>query len=129
MLFRSFHTDPSTWEVEKLSLSQNGEVFTRDPDSSELTLVAKIQLFDIQNHNRLLGAGKSSFKAVTPEEIINSSERPDAFGKIFPKSLERSNVELLDEMTQMLMTQRAYQLSTKSVSSADEMMQVINEIL
>jgi len=124
-----FHSDPSTWDIEKLSLSENGEVFSRDDDSGELTLMAKIQLFDIQNHNRLLGAGKSSFKAIAPEEIFNSSDRPEAFGKIFPKSLERSNVDLLDEMTQLLMTQRAYQLSSKSVSSADEMMQVVNEIL
>ena len=40
-----------------------------------------------------------------------------------------SNVNLLEEMTQLLMTQRAYQLSTKAVGSADEMLQVINEIL
>jgi flagellar basal-body rod protein FlgG len=43
-------------------------------------------------------------------------------------ALEQSNVDLATEMTDMLMTQRSYQMNAKSISLSDQMMGLINGI-
>ena len=43
-------------------------------------------------------------------------------------SLEQSNVNLADEMTELIMVQREYQLSARAVTSSDTMMNLANNI-
>jgi flagellar basal-body rod protein FlgG len=45
-----------------------------------------------------------------------------------PSALEQSNVDLTTEMTEMMMTQRTYQMNAKSISLSDQMMGLINGI-
>jgi len=123
-------TDPKTWKREQLTLAESGELMEKDPSTGNTRFLGTVILFDVPDHgNGLAAIGEGSFRPVNDDMLYTSLETPGAFGTLKSNSLERSNVSLLDEMTQMLMTQRAYQLSTKSVSSADEMMQVVNEIL
>jgi flagellar basal-body rod protein FlgG len=42
--------------------------------------------------------------------------------------LEQSNVNLADEMTELIMVQREYQLSARAVTSSDTMMNLANNI-
>ena len=42
--------------------------------------------------------------------------------------LEASNVDLSQEMTDMIVTQRAFQLSSKGITAADEMWEMINNL-
>jgi flagellar basal-body rod protein FlgG len=121
--------DPASWEVQQLSLSGTGEIFRRDPSTGDQTLAGRVCLFDVRDQSRLRAAGAGTFIPAEGAGLIRSTESPEAFGILKSATLERSNVNLLDEMTQLLMTQRAYQLSAKSVGSADEMMQLINEII
>lgn len=123
-------TDPTTWKQDQLTLAGSGELLEKDASTGEVRSLGRLILFDVPDHgNGLAAAGEGSFRPVNENALYTSLETPGAFGTVKSNSLERSNVSLLDEMTQLLMTQRAYQLSTKSVSSADEMMQVVNEIL
>jgi flagellar basal-body rod protein FlgG len=47
---------------------------------------------------------------------------------IRPSALEQSNVDLTTEMTEMMITQRSYQMNAKSISLSDQMMGLINGI-
>lgn len=123
-------SDPTSWKQDQLTLSGSGELLEKDVSTGEMRSLGRVILFDVPDHgNGLAATGEGSFRPVNENALYTSLETPGAFGTVKSNSLERSNVSLLDEMTQLLMTQRAYQLSTKSVSSADEMMQVVNEIL
>jgi flagellar hook protein FlgE len=42
---------------------------------------------------------------------------------IASNSLEQSNVDMADQLVQMIMTQRAYTANSKTITSADQMMQ------
>jgi len=44
-------------------------------------------------------------------------------------SLEASNVNVVQQLVEMIETQRAYEVSSKSISSADEMMRYISQNL
>ena len=50
-------------------------------------------------------------------------------GKIAASSLEQSNVELADQLTDMIVAQRAYQANTKVISTTDQLLSQLNDIL
>ncbi|SCZ77753.1 flagellar basal-body rod protein FlgG [Acidaminobacter hydrogenoformans DSM 2784] len=121
---------PETLKLEQLTLSGTGELMEMDPSTGKTRTLGQLILYDASNHAQgLISAGESSFRPLDEGALYTNLEQPGAFGAVKASSLERSNVNLLEEMTQLLMTQRAYQLSAKSVSSGDEMMQMVNEIL
>lgn len=66
----------------------------------------------------------------TTDDFEGISGGRELAGKISVRqgSLEQSNVNLSDEMTELLMVQRAYQLSSRAVTSSDTMMGLANNL-
>jgi flagellar basal-body rod protein FlgG len=50
------------------------------------------------------------------------------FGELQQGYLEMSNVKVVEEMVNMILAQRAYEVNSKAVQSADEMMQMSNNL-
>ena len=48
--------------------------------------------------------------------------------RIISGALEQSSVDLADEMTNMIVTQRAFQFSAKMVQTADEVEEIVNNL-
>ena len=61
----------------------------------------------------------------TPE-IGNAGE--NGFGTMQQGYLEMSNVKVVEEMVNLIVAQRAYEVNAKSVQAADEMMQLSNNL-
>ena len=55
--------------------------------------------------------------------------REGGFGKLVQGSLESSNVNVVQELVDMIETQRAYEVSSKSISSVDEMLRFLSQNL
>ena len=100
------------------------------PGSSAATQVGNIQLADFQNPaglqpmggNRYAESGASgSPQAGTPG--LNG------LGSVVQGSLESSNVNAVKEMVDLIETQRAYEMNSKAISTADQMLQYINNNL
>ena len=53
----------------------------------------------------------------------------EGFGKLVQGSLESSNVNVVQQLVDMIETQRAYEVSSKSITSVDEMMRFIAQNL
>lgn len=87
--------------------------------SSEGNVVGKINLYDFYNRDELLSMGNNVFKGNS--EIIANS-------KIRQSYLEASNVEIAKEMTDMIITQRAFQMNSRATQSADEMWKISNNL-
>ncbi len=51
----------------------------------------------------------------------------DGLGQISQFSLEGSNVNVVEEMVNMITTQRAYEMNAKVVSSADQMLKFVSQ--
>ncbi len=49
-------------------------------------------------------------------------------GRIVQGYLEASNVQVVDEMVKMITAQRAYEINSKTIQTADEMLQLINNL-
>ena len=52
----------------------------------------------------------------------------DGYGSILQGFLELSNVNLVEEMVSMIVAQRAYEISSRSIQAADEMLNVANNL-
>lgn len=55
--------------------------------------------------------------------------RQGGVGDILSGSLERANVDLSEQLTDIIIAQRAYQANTKTVSTSDEMLKTISDML
>ena len=52
-----------------------------------------------------------------------------AFGSILQGSLEASNVNIVNEMVNLIQAQRAYEMNSKVMSAADQMLQVSTNVI
>ena len=49
-------------------------------------------------------------------------------GTVVQGYLEVSNVDVVEEMVSMIMAQRAYEINSKAIKTADDMMSIVNNI-
>jgi len=59
-------------------------------------------------------------------DAITGTAGQDGFGTIAQGYLEMSNVSVVDEMVNMITAQRAYEINSKTIRTADEMLQMAN---
>jgi len=85
---------------------------------------AQIGMFTFRNLKGLAAAGNSTFV-----ETPASGERLQAGNAVLRQGvLEASNVKLADEMTRLIRTQRAFQLSSRALTTADDMQGIANNM-
>ena len=66
--------------------------------------------------------------AVAQENLVTNEQSPELFGKVQQGALEASNVNLSTEMTDLIVAQRGYSLNLKAIQTADENLQIINQL-
>lgn len=85
--------------------------------------VGKIKISSVVGNNSMISVGDNLFM---PKQGVTVSESTDY--SVMQGFLELSNVDIATEMTDMLMTQRAFQLSSSTLKTADEMWQMANNL-
>ncbi|MFN3834494.1 MAG: flagellar hook protein FlgE [Glycocaulis sp.] len=85
--------------------------------------IYQIPVGTVANPNGMATAGGAAF-FVTPESGAFTLNVPGAgaSGRIAPKALENSNVDIATEFSNLIITQRAYSASSRIITTADEMM-------
>ena len=61
-------------------------------------------------------------------EAVEGTPGTDGVGTIAQGYLEMSNVSVVDEMVTMIVAQRAYEVNSKAIQTADNMLQMANNI-
>ena len=73
--------------------------------------------------------GKNIFKpSYASGEAQYGTPGLDGFGSITQGFLEMSNVKVVEEMVNMIVAQRAYEINSKAIQAADEMLQTANNL-
>ncbi len=120
---------PSGWE--SLSADPSGQVrYTLlDQEEGSDPVEGTVVVYRFRNPAGLESLGRNLY-AVTANSGEAVAGRPgeDGFGLLKQGALESANVNLVEEMTQLLMAQRAYELSSRTVRTADEMWSMANQI-
>ncbi|MDR1669757.1 MAG: flagellar hook-basal body protein [Oscillospiraceae bacterium] len=92
-------------------------------ENGEEIIIAQLGLADFTNRGGLASVGENAFV-----QTVNSGEMLEVTAAVHHAATESSNVDLAEEMTRMIRTQRAYQIASRCVTTADQMMQVANAI-
>jgi len=85
--------------------------------------IGRISLVTVTAPGHLLSVGDSQF-----EVTAGSGPARAAAGRIRQGALEGSNVSLASDMTQMVATQRAYQMSSSAIQTESQMMSIANQL-
>lgn len=109
-----------------ITISSNGEVSVDTPDGTQNF---RMELVRFNNPAGLRSLGGNLFSETlasgTPEQGL---PRENGFGGIVQQHLEISNVNVVEEMVNMIMAQRAYELNSKSIQSSDQMLQLVAQL-
>ena len=120
------YTGVTGYSLEDLQVNPEG--ILSSTINGEVVEVGFIPLYKAENPQALIKLGNGLFFVNGDEEILNSFDNPQEFGKIESGFLEMSNSELTQAMTDMIVTQRAYSLNAQTIRSTDDIMRLITEI-
>lgn len=113
-------------DAVSIEITANGEVFITTPGSATSQNVGQIELANFINPNGLKPIGGNIFietDASGPPAQGNPGE--DAFGVLRQGFLESSNVNPVRELIDLIKTQRAFELNSQAIQTADEALQVV----
>jgi flagellar basal-body rod protein FlgG len=109
-----------------ISISPNGEVTTEGAGGKQNF---KVQLTRFANPAGLESMGRNLYRETTASgtaETGNPGE--NGYGGLQQGYLEMSNVKVVEEMVNLIVAQRAYEVNSKAVQASDEMMQISNNL-
>ena len=122
---------PRNVNAESMVFSEDGSIAYRDPTTSQV--IPLNQSFGIYQFNNPAGLEKlsSSRLQATPASgnaLLEGATRGLTRSKVIQSRLEGSNVQVADEMVNMIVAQRAYELNSKAITTADSMLDTANNL-
>ncbi|MCL2040067.1 MAG: flagellar basal-body rod protein FlgG [Bacteroidetes bacterium] len=110
-------------DVVEIQISRNGTFNVLRNDSVEVENVGQIELARFVNPAGLRALGENIFveSPASGAPILQEPGESNT-GEILQKYLESSNVNIVEEMVNMITAQRAYELNSKSVQTADNIL-------
>jgi flagellar basal-body rod protein FlgG len=113
-----------------ISVGTDGTVTVTMPGQTSSQQVGVIQLATFPNPGGLLSNGAGLFTPTTAsgDPIVGTPGGSEGLGTLQQGMLEDSNVNVVDEFIQMIVTQRAYESNSKVVQAADQMLQDVNSM-
>lgn len=118
-------------EATNVSIAPNGTVSVQQgADSTQVTEIGRIEIARFMNPSGLVALGENLY-AETPASgaAIMGFPQDENFGRVLQGHLEGSNVEIVQEMVDMITSMRAYEINSKAIRNAEEMMQIANNIV
>lgn len=116
-------------QATQVSIGSDGTVSVSLPGQTEQQKVGQIQLSTFVNPSGLSSVGKNLLKDTaasgTPQQ---GTPGQNGFGQLQEGYLEQSNVDVVQEMVQMIVAMRAYEVNSKAIQTSDEMLQVANQV-
>lgn len=89
----------------------------------------QISLFTFPNQAGLSNMGRNLWQTTEASgAVIEGQPGIDGVGTLAQGYLENSNVNVVEEMVNMIISQRAYELNSKAIQTADDMLQKVNNL-
>jgi len=118
-------TIPANWD--SITIGKDGTVTASVAGASQA--VGTIQLANFANPAGLNASGGNLLLATTASgDAITGAPGEDGLGQITQGMLENSNVSVVEEMVNMIIAQRAYEVNSRAVKAADDMLSQINNL-
>jgi flagellar basal-body rod protein FlgG len=113
-----------------LTISRSGEVTAMLPGGTTPTTLGQLQIADFVNEAGLKPLGDNLFQE-TPasgQPVVGTPDE-EGYGYLKQSYLESSNVDPVKEITELISAQRAYEMNSKVITTADEMASIVSKNL
>lgn len=113
----------------RINIGNDGTVSVLQPGQNAPTTVGNMVLAAFSNPSGLSSIGKNLFTETDASGTpTTGTPGQDGIGTVSQGYLEMSNVSVMEEMVNMIIGQRAYEVNSKAVQAADDMLQLANNL-
>jgi len=114
-------------DATQISIGVDGIVNVLQAGATAMTQVGQIELTNFVNPAGLHSLGDNNFvNTGASGDPTNSTPGLNGLGQTRQQFVEMSNVQLVEEMTDLITGQRAYEANSKAIVTSDEMLQTVN---
>lgn len=116
-------------DTQALTIGRDGTVSVTLPGSATPTTIGSLQLATFVNPAGLQSLGENLY-AETAASGTPSSNAPgsNGAGLLNQGYVETSNVNVVEELVNMIQTQRAYEINSKAIQTSDQMLQRLTQL-
>ena len=120
----------NTYMINRITVSQQGELMYPDANNNPQSMGITIGTFQFQNPAGLERYGDTlwSVSPVSGAAINEATNNNVQRSRIVQGYLEGSNVYVADEMVNLIVAQRAYEMNSKVITTTDSMMDTANNL-
>lgn len=116
-------------DTATINIDKNGEITCLDVGGDPLA-TGQIPLYTFTNPAGLKSIGRNAYiETQASGDALEGDAGSEIFGTIAQGYLEMSNVDAVEEMINMIAGQRAYEMNSKTIKTADSMLQVANNLV
>jgi len=115
--------------VMKINIAEDGTIEAFSRDSIEPINLGQIPVFTFVNPTGLRSDGGNLLSTTAGSgQAIQNVAGQNGSGLLMQGAIEASNVNVMNEMTDLIKAQRAYEMNSKVMGVADQMLQTVNNI-
>jgi len=111
-----------------LTIGNDGKVSAITGGDSTAQQIGQIDLVTAKSPDALADTGNGYFEADDESQLATVSPGEEGSGVLVQGSLESSNSQLADEMTNVLLAQRAFGANAQVVQAGDQIMSIVNQL-
>lgn len=114
---------PENSILETLTISQDGRITVKIVGEDDPVNIGQMEIYRFVNPAGLRSIGGNLFKTTPASgEEIPGQPGIDGMAKLHQGFLEMSNVKVVEEMVNMIVAQRAYEINSKAIQTSDSML-------
>jgi flagellar basal-body rod protein FlgG len=113
--------------VKDVIIDESGLVTVRRTDGT-LDEIGKLAISTFVNPAGLESLGKNLYRTSSASGEAFDASEDNSGGSVLQGYLESSNVQVVEEMVKLIQAQRAYEINSKSIQTADEMLGMANNL-
>ena len=114
---------PDNSIMETLSISQDGRITVKIVGEDDPVDIGQMEIYRFVNPAGLRSIGGNLYKTTPASgEEIPGQPGMDGMAKLHQGFLEMSNVKVVEEMVNMIVAQRAYEINSKAIQASDSML-------
>lgn len=116
--------------AQSITIATDGTVSYMMPGQTTAQLGGQIQLASFINPAGLNSVGRNLYTPTNAsgDPIVGNPGGQEGLGTLLQGYVEQSNVSVVDEFVNLIVSQRAYEANSKVVKAADEMYQQVNNL-
>jgi flagellar basal-body rod protein FlgG len=116
-------------DAQSLTIARDGTVSVTQPGSSAATQVGTLQLATFANPAGLESKGENLYIETASSGSPNANTPgTNGAGLLVQGYVETSNVNVVEELVNMIQTQRAYEINSKAITTSDQMLQRLTQL-